>query len=174
MGLRVLLLSDTHGFVDPRIAELAGECDWVVHAGDVGNAAVIAELKQYCANVAVARGNNDVERKWPRAQCSLLSALPAEIQIELPGGSLIVVHGDAFAARDRHARLRRAYPQARAILYGHSHHLIVDNAASPWVLNAGAAGRSRTFGGPSCLLLHAGARRWLVEARRFARLGAGH
>ncbi|MFM1890995.1 MAG: hypothetical protein RLZ44_72, partial [Pseudomonadota bacterium] len=39
--------------------------------------------------------------------------------------------------------------------------------AIPWVLNPGAAGRSRTFGGPSCLLLHAGARVWRVETHRF-------
>jgi hypothetical protein len=38
----------------------------------------------------------------------------------------------------------------------------------PWVLNPGAAGRTRTYGGPSCLLLIAGETDWKVEVHRFA------
>jgi uncharacterized protein len=69
----------------------------------------------------------------------------------------------------RHARLRAAYPSARAIVYGHSHRLVVDDALTPWVLNPGAAGRARTYGGPSCLVLEANVRSWHVEIHRFAR-----
>jgi hypothetical protein len=36
------------------------------------------------------------------------------------------------------------------------------------VLNPGAAGRTRTYGGPSCLLLIAGETDWKVEVHRFA------
>jgi len=38
--MKVLVLSDTHGFVDPNIAELARKVDLVVHAGDIGRAGV--------------------------------------------------------------------------------------------------------------------------------------
>ncbi|HJU38183.1 MAG TPA: metallophosphoesterase family protein, partial [Tahibacter sp.] len=79
----------------------------------------------------------------------------------------VVVHGDAYAPRTRHAALRRAHADARAIVYGHSHRLLVDEFELPWVLNPGAAGKARTNGGPSCLVLDARADAWRVEALRF-------
>ncbi|HEX7111311.1 MAG TPA: metallophosphoesterase family protein [Mizugakiibacter sp.] len=165
--MRVLLLSDTHGVLDARIAALAADCALAVHAGDVGTAAVLDALAARCPRVIAVRGNNDVAAKWQGA-AAVLRTLQTEARVELPGGVLAVVHGDALDARDRHARLRRVYADARAVLYGHSHRLCVDDAAAPWVLNAGAAGRARTYGGPSCLLLHAEAKAWRVEIVRFA------
>ncbi|WP_414717181.1 metallophosphoesterase family protein [Tahibacter sp.] len=85
----------------------------------------------------------------------------------MPGGRLVVVHGDRWPPRGRHAALRRAFPAARAVVYGHSHRLAVDVDAEPWILNPGAAGRARTYGGPSCLLLQASTREWRVVAQRY-------
>ena len=36
--IRVAIIADTHGFIDPRIAEAVRACDVAVHAGDIGNA----------------------------------------------------------------------------------------------------------------------------------------
>ncbi|MBU1192577.1 MAG: metallophosphatase family protein [Gammaproteobacteria bacterium] len=167
-SLRVALLSDTHGSLDVRIASCVADCDYAVHAGDIGNASILAALQPKVAPVAAVRGNNDIPAKWPRAEHALLKALPETLQLELPGGILAVVHGHrAGAVRDRHARLRNQFPNARAIVYGHSHRLVCDQAESIWVLNPGAAGHARTYGGPSCLILHAGARRWRVEILRY-------
>lgn len=62
--MRVLLLSDTHGVLDARIAALADCCDIVVHAGDVGSAQVLRRLRAVCPRVVAVRGNNDVAAKW--------------------------------------------------------------------------------------------------------------
>jgi putative phosphoesterase len=167
--MRVLLLSDTHGQLDARIAALAQECDVVVHAGDIGNATVLETLRAGGANVIAIRGNNDVASKWPRGERAALEALEDEACVELPGGTLIAVHGDRYPPAARHARLRRDYPDARAVVYGHSHRLVVDDAALPWILNPGAAGRARTYGGASCLVVDAGSKLWRVEAHRFER-----
>jgi putative phosphoesterase len=167
--MRVLLVSDTHGQLDERIAALARGCDIVVHAGDVGNAAVLEALRAGGAEVFAVRGNNDVASKWPRSERAVLDALEDETCVELPGGMLIAVHGDRYAPATRHARLRRDYPEARAVVYGHSHRLVIDDGASPWILNPGAAGRARTYGGPSCLLLDARAKVWRIEGKRFER-----
>jgi hypothetical protein len=35
---RVAILADTHGFLDPRVAEQVAECDLAIHAGDIGGA----------------------------------------------------------------------------------------------------------------------------------------
>jgi hypothetical protein len=45
--------------------------------------------------------------------------------------------------------------------------LICDRSAVPWVLNPGAAGRARTFGGPSCLVLTASSMSWRLKIFRF-------
>lgn len=166
-AVRVLLLGDTHGALDARVLALARRCDLAVHAGDVGNAGVLDALRAACGTVQAVRGNNDVVWKWPAAQAPRLAALPLTLHVELPGGVLAVEHGDRAAAAVRHARLRRDHAAARAVLYGHSHRLLIDTGARPWLLNAGAAGRARTHGGASCLVLHATTRSWRVQARRF-------
>lgn len=172
--LKVALLSDTHGIIDNRIAELIAGSDWVVHAGDIGNAAVLHRLAQLGDKVVAVRGNNDVAGKWPAQDHDILSALGNERRIELPGGELVVLHGHRLTpASNRHQRLRRYYPEARAVVYGHSHRLVEDISASPWILNPGAAGRARTHGGPSCLLLHIKGEQWSVEHHRFVLAGKG-
>jgi putative phosphoesterase len=170
--MRVGLVSDTHGYLDARVRDKLKRygCDRVVHAGDVGSALVLAELRGL-APLSAVYGNNDVPGKWPTADREVLADLPQVVELRLPGGMLVVRHGDAFPtpAEKRHARLRAAHPDARAIVYGHSHALLRDTTDRPWILNPGAAGRERTKGGPSCLLLHATERRWRVTPVRFPR-----
>lgn len=167
---RVLLVSDTHGEVDARIAELARQSDVVVHAGDIGDAEVLKRLRPSAGKIYAVRGNNDTPQKWASGGRPILRMLPEEAVIELPGGTLIATHGDRIRpASRRHARLRRLYPSARAVVYGHTHHAVCDRGALPWVLNPGAAGRVRTYGGPSCLLLSADPRGWTVRLLRFGR-----
>jgi len=168
MATRVCLLSDSHGVLDPRVLAEAARCQLVVHGGDIGDPAVLAALRAAGPEVLAVRGNNDLPGKWPADQHACLAALPEQLQVPLPGGVLAVEHGHRVnpAAR-RHARLRHRHPDARAILYGHSHRLVVDRDAAPWVLNPGAAGRARTFGGPACLLLEAGEHHWRITVRRF-------
>jgi putative phosphoesterase len=168
-GSRVLLVSDTHGQVDPRIAELAMQADIVVHAGDIGDAQVLESLRPPGGRIYAVRGNNDTSQKWASGGRAVLRTLSDQVVIDLPGGTLIATHGDRVQpASQRHERLRRLYPDARAVVYGHTHRAVCDRGASPWVLNPGAAGRVRTFGGPTCLLLSANRRCWTVRLIRFA------
>jgi putative phosphoesterase len=161
--MRIAIIADTHGFLDPRIAEVVTECDLAVHAGDIGGADVLLALKPRDHVIAV-RGNNDVAEKWSAHEIHLLDTLPTEAVVDLPGGQLVVVHGDAAGPPSkRHDELRQQYPRARAVAYGHSHQVSVDDSAEPWILNPGAAGRTRTYGGPSCLLLTCSEDRWSVE-----------
>lgn len=166
---RVGILSDTHGRLDAGVLAWLEGCDVIVHAGDVGAAAMLDALAATGAEVRAVRGNNDVPAKWPPPH-ERLHALPVEDRIALPGGELVVVHGDqVLPASRRHERLRQHYPDARAIVYGHSHRLVIDRETHPWVVNPGAAGRARTYGGASACILVAGERGWRVVARRFGR-----
>jgi putative phosphoesterase len=165
--LRVAIVSDTHGRLDPRIAEVVAGCDLVVHAGDIGSAAVLGGLRPRGGRVAAVTGNNDIPSKWPEPDRVVLATLPREVEIDLPGGRLKVIHGHQTPARGRHRWLRDRYAGFRAVVYGHSHRMAIDRVELPWILNPGAAGRSRTFGGPSCLVLTASRAEWGLEEHRF-------
>ena len=162
--MKVLLLGDTHGWVDDSIVELAAGMELVVHTGDIGSASVLAALKSRCGNVLAVAGNNDVPKKWSVDEHHVLSGLPESLQIELPGGVLAIEHGHRiWDSANYHSRLRNKYPDARAIAYGHSHIRRIDTTNQPWVMNPGAAGRVRTKGGASCLVLTVKPDRWSVR-----------
>lgn len=163
--MRILLLADTHGVLDARIAELAQDCRLALHAGDVGSDEVLDRLAAASGRVLAVRGNNDIPGKW-RGAAATLAGLPEQLTVPLPGGLLTIEHGHRQGAARRHPRLRAAHGDARAVLYGHSHRLLQDRDALPWLLNPGAAGRARTGGGPSCLLLDTGAD-WRITEQRF-------
>ena len=165
--IRVAIVADTHGRLDGRIAELVADCDIVVHGGDIGNATVLARLQPRSGHIHAVRGNNDIPRLWPEHEHALLLAIPFQTRVDLPGGRLVIEHGHRLRAKDRHAQLRRRHPDARAVVYGHSHRLALDLDARPWVLNPGAAGRARTYGGPSCLVLLATGEHWELQPHRF-------
>ncbi len=157
------LLADTHGVLDPRVLDALQRCDVIVHAGDVGSAVVLDALATITADLYAVVGNNDVAHKWVGSSRAL-ARLVDQHALALPGGTLAVRHGHrVLPAGRRHERLRALHPDARAIVYGHSHRRVVDDKRRPWVLNPGAAGRARTFGGPSALRLRAGVRVWRVE-----------
>lgn len=161
--MRVAIVADTHGFLDPRLSDRIAECDVAVHAGDVGGADVLCAMQPQQEVVAV-RGNTDGPESWPDHEIHMLENLPAEVVLDLPGGRLAVTHGDRFVpASTRHERLRQAFPDVRAVVVGHSHEMQVDDSEVPWILNPGAAGRVRTFGGPSMLVLSCDEAGWSVE-----------
>ena len=162
--MKALLLGDTHGWVDDSIVELAAGMELVVHTGDIGSASVLAALKSRCGNVLAVAGNNDVPKKWSVDEHHVLSGLPESLQIELPGGVLAIEHGHRiWDSANYHSRLRNKYPDTRAIAYGHSHIRRIDTTNQPWVMNPGAAGRVRTKGGASCLVLTVKPDRWSVR-----------
>lgn len=166
-SVRIVILSDTHGELDERVARQAAESDVVVHAGDVGSRNVLEALTTGNGELIAVRGNNDVREKWPTSDWELLEALPWEARLDLPGGELVVVHGHRYGYPGRnHARMRRDYAGARLVVYGHSHLKCFDKSAAPWIVNPGAAGRVRTFGGPSYCLLVAHGSRWEMETRQ--------
>lgn len=165
---RVAIVSDTHAFLSPEVATVVDGCSIVVHAGDIGSKEVLERLHAGTATVIAVCGNNDLQHLWAADEADVVNQLPRVAELQLPGGILVVEHGHAhgFSAPD-HAKLRRAHPQAKIIIYGHTHKRVIDKSATPWVVNPGAAGQTRNHGGPSCLVLHASHRAWEFEAFQF-------
>ncbi len=162
--LMVGVVSDTHGYVDPDILDRLAGSDLILHAGDIGSGHVLQQLREICENVVSVQGNNDCSEKWPADEHQELMAIGKLAEIRLPGGSIMLMHGDAYGMPGRrHAEMRQHFADSAAIVYGHSHMRVCDQEMRPWVLNPGAAGKTRTRGGASCLCMSVSAREWKVS-----------
>ena len=115
--MRIAVLSDTHSprfwkRCPPAVARHLAGVDLILHAGDVCTADVLDELAGY-APVRVVLGNND------RPEVVAWGA-PETLEFELAGLQLAMVH-DSGPAVGRVARLRRRFPAADVVVFGHSH-----------------------------------------------------
>jgi len=166
--LRLVILSDTHGYLDENIAALIRSADIAIHAGDVMDVSVLDQMHPALNTIAVA-GNNDEQGLWSSRENCFKKKLPASVLVKLPGGTIAVEHGHRFGfSQPNHKNLIAAYPEARAIVYGHTHKQLIDQSSTPWVLNPGAAGVVRNQGGPRCLVLNTNHKEWIVEACIFS------
>lgn len=84
----------------------------ILHAGDVCTPAVLDELAGF-APVHAVLGNND-------GPDVLAWGVPPRLELELAGLPVAMVH-DAGPATGRPARLRRWFPAAALVVFGHSH-----------------------------------------------------
>ena len=167
-SIRVAIISDTHGIIEPNIIDVIRSCDQVIHAGDICGAHIIDQLSQIHDDVTAVAGNNDIEALWAPEEAHVVNQLPQVIELDLPGGKLKMEHGHRHGMQKPcHDSLRKAHPDARVIVYGHTHSMLVDKDEDIWVINPGAAGHTRTRGGPSCLVLTASQNEWNVEMIRF-------
>ena len=152
---RVAVVSDTHGHLDPRISEVVTGCDAAIHAGDIGGAQMLSALQPTQGLVYAVVGNNDTESKWSQCEQPALKELPEVFNINVEGlGNIAVEHGHRVRNTKRyHEELRARHSDSKIIVYGHTHIRVIDKTQSPWVINPGAAGKERTGGGPSCLVV---------------------
>lgn len=165
---KVAIVSDTHTHLDGRIAELIRDCDYAIHAGDIGCHAVLEQMQPRTDRIAVA-GNNDTVTAWHESEAEVVAGLPHIAELQLPGGKIAIEHGHRHGhQRPSHDALRQAHPGARVVVYGHTHKMVCDTSEERWVINPGAAGLTRNHGGPSCLILTATDQEWQVETIRFA------
>jgi putative phosphoesterase len=112
--MKIVAMADTHG---PRrwkscpsaVAEHLRGAGLILHAGDVCTAAVLDELATY-APVRAVKGNND----GPDVTA------PETLELDLDGLRVAMIH-DSGAAAGRWARLRRRFPAAHLVVFGHSH-----------------------------------------------------
>jgi uncharacterized protein len=115
--MNVVVLSDTHAprrwkSCPPAVADELRDADLILHAGDVCTAAVLDELRQY-APVRAVVGNND------SPDVAAWGAEPT-LEADLDGVPVAMIH-DSGQATGRLARMRRAFPAARLVVFGHSH-----------------------------------------------------
>jgi uncharacterized protein len=115
--VKVVVLSDTHAprrwrSCPPQVAGYLRDADLILHAGDVCAAWVLDELAAY-APVQAVLGNND------GPDVAAWGGLP-DLELDLDGLRVAMIHDSGPAVR-RTARLRRRFPSAGLVVFGHSH-----------------------------------------------------
>jgi putative phosphoesterase len=125
---RVGLISDTHGLLRLEALAFLRGSDFIVHAGDIGDAAVLEELRRLAPLTAV-RGNND---KGPWAK----SIAETEV-LEVGEVSIYVLHDLAELDLDPVAA------GFRVVVCGHSHHPSVEDRDGVLYVNPGSSGPRR-------------------------------
>lgn len=139
----ICILSDSHGSIHQEIIKLANQSDIVIHAGDVIDESTLDSLLPKEKLIAVA-GNNDGH----------ISALDDIERLHFPSGSIVIEHGHQHGwYQPSHASLRSTHANAKVVIYGHTHKQIIDQENTPWIVNPGASGKVRNYGGARCLLM---------------------
>jgi putative phosphoesterase len=133
--MTLAIISDTHlprgqRRLAPACVDRLRAADLIIHAGDLVTLALWRELESY-GDVVAVRGN--VDDAQVRAQ------LPERVELTLEAVQLAVLH-DAGPARGRLNRLARAFPEADAVVFGHSHipRLERDPATGLQIFNPGS------------------------------------
>ena len=86
--------------------------DLLLHAGDLATTDVLDELASIGPPVEAVHGNVDSD--------DLRRRLPETVTIDAAGARIAMVH-DAGPSRRRLERMRRRFPDADAVVFGHSH-----------------------------------------------------
>lgn len=132
--MRVAVLSDTHAprfwkRCPPQVAGHLEGADLILHAGDVCVAGVLDELAGF-APVRVVQGNNDGPdvAAWGAAET---------LELEVEGLRVAMVH-DSGRASGRLVRLRKRFPLAGLVVFGHSHIPVDDTDGDLRIFNPGS------------------------------------
>ena len=125
---RVGLISDTHGLLRPEAVEYLRESDFIIHAGDIGHAGVLAQLAEI-APVTAVRGNNDNDA-WA-------SELRVTEVLEVGSALIYVIHDLAELDIDP------VGGGFHAVITGHSHRPASEVREGVLFCNPGSAGPRR-------------------------------
>jgi putative phosphoesterase len=134
--IKIGLLSDTHGFLDPKIKKFFSGCDEIWHAGDIGSAEVADTLEKYKPFKAVY-GNIDGMEIYKR--------YPETIRYKCEEVDVLIKHIGGYPGKyDRSIRDIICKNPPKLFISGHSHILkvIPDRKLDLLHINPGAAGKS--------------------------------
>lgn len=124
--MKLGVISDTHGVLRDEVIEHLTGCDYIIHAGDVGNKDIIDKLDNI-TKTFVVRGNNDKD-EWGLT-------LPEYREIEMDEILIYLVHDKVDIPKD--------LKEVDLVIYGHSHKFSNEKIDNIVYLNPGACGRKR-------------------------------
>ena len=158
-AMKIGLISDTHGHLDPRIANLFAGVEHILHAGDVGGEALLDELRAI-APVTAVLGNTDQDLR----HCGC-----RDVERRTLGGkTFLVIHvGRPHGLTNEARQMIFDDDKPDMVVFGHTHHAerVVENGVV--FVNPGSASRPRLHHSPSVAIaeIHPDSRlevRWLT------------
>ena len=132
---RIGLISDTHSYLDPKVAEYFTDCDEIWHAGDIGAMEIIAQLEKLKPFRAVF-GNIDDK--------SIQAKFLEDLWMEVEGFHILITH-IAGSPPNYNPRVKKILKEKTPdiLICGHSHILKImrDKERNMFFINPGAAGQ---------------------------------
>ena len=141
--MRIGLLSDTHGWLDPKLLEFFEGCDEVWHCGDIGTMEVAEELERHFI-VRAVYGNIDggmMRRVYPETDV-----------FTCEGVKVLMTHIGGYPGHyDMRIKSRLLQERPKLFVCGHSHiaKVMYDRKLACLHINPGAAGRCLLYTSPS-------------------------
>ncbi len=140
--MKIGLISDTHGYLDPRVPEIFAGVEHILHAGDIGFATIILELEQI-APVTAVLGNNDFGMEY------------RETEVVEVGGVKFMIHHIVEPRRlDDSLKRKIAQHTPGVVMFGHTHKPFDEVIGGVHFLNPGYAGKPRFKMERSVAILH--------------------
>ena len=147
--MKIAVLSDTHGLLREQVREMIGDCDAIIHAGDINSQKILDEIAgagREKVPFYVVRGNND--KDWAKE-------IPETLQFELQHVKFFLVHNK----KDIPKNLR----DIQIIIYGHSHKYSEEEKEGRLWLNPGSCGKRRFHQPITMAILTLVDEKWEVE-----------
>jgi putative phosphoesterase len=140
--MKIGVLSDTHGFLDPRVETIFAGVDHILHAGDIGDPMLELELK-FLAPATLVLGNNDQGMAFKETEL-----------VTLADKKFLLHHivNPRALADPLKARLRRDRPDV--VVFGHTHKKFAEMVDGVFFFNPGYAGKPKFGAERSVALLH--------------------
>lgn len=136
--MKILVFSDSHGFLDLMEATIEGEKpDQVLHLGD------------HERDFLRIRGKYpEIPMENVSGNCDFGTDTPDTRLITLGGIKLFMTHGHRYYVKSQYLRVVYAAQEKEAdvLLFGHTHRAECFRENTMWVMNPGAAGRRGTYG----------------------------
>ncbi|HZI34055.1 MAG TPA: metallophosphoesterase family protein [Candidatus Binatia bacterium] len=140
--MKIGVISDTHGFLDPQVERIFAGVNHILHAGDIGYAAIILEL-EFIAPVTAVLGNTDSDMH-----------LPLTRTVELARRKFLVHHiiNPRELPEPMAARIAKEKPDA--VVFGHTHKQFAETINDVFFFNPGYAGKLKFGVERSVAILH--------------------
>jgi putative phosphoesterase len=130
--MKIGVISDTHNFFDPKVAELFAGVDHILHAGDIGQTAIISQLEQI-APVTAVLGNTD----------SFFLPFSDTAVVELNEQKFLLHHIVNPRELVEPIRTRIARERPDVVVFGHTHKPFCQMFSGRLYFNPGYAGKPR-------------------------------
>jgi putative phosphoesterase len=129
--MKIGLISDTHGFLDPKVPEIFAGVSHILHAGDIGDDSIIVELEAIAPVTAVLGNTNSS----PTFRITEVVALAQR--------KFFVHHIVNPHALKENLQLQVARERPDAVVFGHTHKAFCETIGGVLYLNPGYAGKPK-------------------------------